>query len=111
MRMFAIGLTKNWIEVRSALEPPKTVRNQVVRVVTFPKTMYNPKTGTPGGKADLVLESVFHVGGKFVTVLPRTRFLNLAKGSIIPKTGEMTELPQHLVKSFASAFWRKMNRA
>jgi hypothetical protein len=100
-RMFAIGLSRGWIELREAEKPPRATTTEVMKPVRERvKNRYDIVTGPDGMnrvvwhyktlKRVMKLVTTTHTGGKPIGTIRSRQFSNLLKVSV--RTGGMLEL-------------------
>lgn len=112
MKYFAVGLNRNWVEVRTAIKPIQEVKSRAVRNYVIPRGATELIDGVAGETRQLILETVCHIGGKVVATVPRFKFLMLVKKLGVtnpPKIGGMSELTPQVGSHFESESWRKEN--
>lgn len=93
MRYFGVGF-KDWVEVRTARNPPREQKTQVSRMGLTPKprtwntVMDGPWNPVP---SRYIIKTVAHIGGKVMTVVPALEFRKITKLNP-PAHGQMIEV-------------------
>lgn len=109
MGVYAVGLNKSWVEIRSGAKP-KTERTRAIRIAELPPGFQGNST-SKAVRHQFVLESVIHVGGKVVATMTRPAYLALMRklGETPVETSAVRMLGPLLGKHFLSESWRRDN--
>lgn len=110
MGVYAIGLNRHWVEIRSALIKPEEVRTKRVRTVKVPASFIENHTGRAFEK-ELVLEIIYHKGGKVIGCIPLTKWVYFVGKYNVPsvKKGGIVQVLGPMADNLRSAEWWKAN--
>ena len=109
MPLFAVGLTKDWVEVRVSSTPPEVIKSEVIRKIKLPKDVADPDSGYYGIERDLKIQVVYFDGGKVLCTVSRPLFIKLMRevGGEAPRTGTVTPLCPVAAEKLQDKLWRK----
>jgi len=108
--IYAVGLSKGWVEIRQAVTKPVTIKSEVKRDCEIPAGCWPNGTGRTM-KHTIVMSSIIHEGGKVIAVLPRARYLALMRKYEEPavERGHVRKLSVSVGNQFLDEKWKRAN--